>query len=56
LWRQQHARYAGEKASAQALLEIGEAPQPTDLDPTSLAAWTQVARALISSYETTSRH
>jgi len=56
LWSQQQTRYASAKEAAQALLEVGETPRPTDLDPASLAAWTQVARALISTYETTSRY
>ncbi|WP_425397227.1 PSD1 and planctomycete cytochrome C domain-containing protein [Aeoliella sp.] len=41
---------------AKQLLAVGAAPSPETIDPAELAAWTQVTRALMAMYETTSRN
>ncbi len=41
-------RYAGSPDDARALIAIGAAPLPADLEPTELAAWTLVANAILS--------
>ncbi|MCB1233923.1 MAG: PSD1 domain-containing protein [Verrucomicrobiae bacterium] len=52
----QRARFQSDPEAARALVAIGESPAPTgDLDPGELAALTQVARAILNAYETTSR-
>ena len=55
LYEDQVQRYADSPDEARALLQVGEA-DPTDAEtPGELAAWTQVARAILNAYETTSR-
>lgn len=49
------AEYRQHAEAAAALLKVGAAPVPADLDPAELAAWTQVARALLSLHETITR-
>lgn len=51
----QQKRYAADVESAKLLLTTGDSPAPADVDPAQLAAWTQVARAILNAYETTSR-
>ncbi|MCE9547245.1 MAG: DUF1553 domain-containing protein [Planctomycetia bacterium] len=53
--RQLTAYQADQKAAA-ALIAIGEAPQPKDLPPAELAAWTSVSRTLLNLYETINRN
>ena len=55
LFEKQHDRYASDAESAKQLLSIGESPPPEDENAAELAAWTQVARAILNAYETTSR-
>jgi hypothetical protein len=55
LLQSQLARYTADPESAKLLLATGDSPAPADLDPATLAAWTQVARAILNAYETTSR-
>jgi hypothetical protein len=55
LYQQQRERYDHAPEDAQALIRIGNAPPPPNVDAAELAAWTQVARAIINAYETTSR-
>ena len=55
LFEYQSRRYASAAGDAEELLSVGAAPVPDDLDPIELAAWTQVGRAIINTYETTSR-
>lgn len=43
------SRYASAHEDARALLAVGEAPLPEDLEPPELAAWTLLANALLSS-------
>ena len=49
------AEYRADAAVAAALLEIGLAPAPENLDPGELAAWTSVARILFNLHETVTR-
>jgi hypothetical protein len=42
-------RYANAETEAQALLAIGDAPNPADHPPAELAAWTQVAITVLAS-------
>jgi hypothetical protein len=55
LLKSQQSRYAADPESAKQLLSTGASPAPADLDPAQIAAWTQVARAILNAYETTSR-
>jgi hypothetical protein len=55
LYQSQRKRYADFPDDARRLVGVGAAPVPADQDPIELAAWTQVARAIINAYETTSR-
>jgi hypothetical protein len=48
-------RYAAEPAAASQLLSVGIAAVPGDLDRGELAAWTHVARVLLSLHETITR-
>jgi hypothetical protein len=49
------AEYRQNAEAAAALLKVGAAPVPADLEAAELAAWTQVARALLSLHETITR-
>ena len=42
--------------SAEAVLDVGQAPRPNDVDATELASWTAVARALLNLNETITRN
>ena len=56
LYRQQLAAYHADPAAAAALLKVGFAPAPADLDKPELAAWTHVARVLLNLHETITRN
>ncbi len=47
--------YQANPAAARALLGIGLAPRPDDLNPAEVAAWTHVARVLLNLHETVTR-
>jgi hypothetical protein len=47
--------YRGDPESARKVLAAGQAESPADVDPTELATWTQVARAIFNLHEGTSR-
>ncbi|MBX7164709.1 MAG: DUF1553 domain-containing protein [Pirellulales bacterium] len=49
-------RYAGDETAARQLLAVGQAPLPDDLPPVELAAWTEVARAILNLHESVSRN
>ncbi len=55
LLTKQLAEYKKDTASAGALIKIGGAPLATDLDPSELAAWTNLARAILNLHETVTR-
>lgn len=49
------AEFTQDLAAAAAYLSVGSSPPPTGLDPAVLAAWTNVARALLNLHETITR-
>ena len=52
-----HANIARlDTAAAKAFLKSGSSAVPTDLDPAELAAWTDIARALLNLHETITRN
>ena len=55
LYQHQHARFQDAPDDAKALISVGASALPKDIEPAQLAAWTQVARAILNLYETTSR-
>ncbi len=48
-------QYQQDRFAAAAYLQVGETPPPADLDAAELAAWTNVARALLNLHETITR-
>jgi len=56
LFEKQKKRFAESGQDAEALLQIGESAIPDGIKSAELAAWTQVARAILNAYETISRH
>jgi hypothetical protein len=52
----QRASFRADPASAEALLGVGIAPRPADVDPVELAAWTAVCRVLLNLHETLTRY
>jgi len=51
----QRRTYHADPQAAAALLQIGFAPVPADMDQVELAAWTHVARVLLNLHETITR-
>ena len=49
------AQYGRNKAAAEALLKIGQAPVPKEVDEAELAAWTNIARVILNLHETITR-
>ncbi len=45
-------RYADAPEDAAQLLEVGEAPVPSEIDPAELAAWTVIASSILNLHET----
>lgn len=56
LLENQRARHQAAPGSAEKLIATGEAPVATDLDPTELASWTAVCRAVLNLHETVTRN
>ena len=56
LYQRHHAQYQADKASAEALIHVGEWPVPADIDPVELASWTSVARVILNLHETITRN
>ncbi len=56
LLNDQLQRYRDSADDARKLLSVGAAKAADDIDPIELAAWTQVGRAIMNAYETTSRY
>jgi hypothetical protein len=48
-------QYRADPAAARALLATGLEPNPPDVDPVELAAWTSIARVILNLHETISR-
>ena len=44
-----------DRSAAEAYLKVGNTKPPADLDAAELAAWTNVARALLNLHETITR-
>ena len=55
LLEKQRAQYQQDQAAASAFLKVGSTPPPANLDAAELAAWTNVARALLNLHETITR-
>lgn len=55
LYHSRLARYSADRAAAERLTHIGEAPVPKELDVAELAAWASVARVLLNLHETITR-
>ena len=56
LYRRHLATYRSDRAAAEALVKVGLAPTPADIDTAELAAWTHVARVLFNLHETITRN
>ncbi len=56
LYRQSLAEFSRSQASAAALLRVGEAPRPRDLDLPQTAALAMVTRAILNMHETITRN
>ncbi|MGB7345242.1 MAG: PSD1 and planctomycete cytochrome C domain-containing protein [Pirellulaceae bacterium] len=52
----QTARFVASPDDAKMLISVGESTPSENTDPATLATWTQVARAILNAYETTSRY
>jgi hypothetical protein len=48
--------YSTDEAAAKKLIAIGDAPAPKNVKPAELAAWTNVARAILNLHETITRN
>jgi len=55
LFERNRSRYAADSEAAKKLIRTGLAPVPADLDPSELAAWTMVGRALFNLNEAITR-
>ena len=55
LYRSHVSDFRDDERAARALIEVGFAPVPKDIDVAELAAWTSVARAVLSLHETMTR-
>jgi hypothetical protein len=56
LYQKHKTQYVADQKSAASLAAAGEAPQPKDLDPSELAAWTNVSRTILNLHETITRN
>ena len=56
LYESHHLHYSNHVEEAKKLIATGDAPQPSELDPIELAAWTSVARTLLNLHETITRY
>jgi hypothetical protein len=48
--------FKADKSSAEALLHVGDQPQPKGIEPVELAAWTSAARVILNLHETITRN
>jgi hypothetical protein len=55
LMQHHYDQYRADPAAARALLSAGLEPNPADIDPVELAAWTSIARVLLNLHESISR-
>jgi len=56
LYEKHQAELAADRAAAEQLLRVGQAPTPDNVDPVELAAWTSVARLVLNLHETIVRN
>jgi hypothetical protein len=56
LLEKHQAQYQKDQKAAEELIGVGEWPVPRDIDPTELAAWTSVARAILNTHEMVTRN
>jgi len=52
----QRSHYKGHREEAAALLKVGLAEVPSDVEPTELAAWAQLCRVVLNLHETVTRY
>jgi hypothetical protein len=55
LYRRHLAQYKADAKAAAALLTVGDAKPPADMNPVELAAWTSVTRVILNLHETITR-
>ncbi len=55
LYRRHLVQYKADAKAAAALLTVGDAKPPADMNPVELAAWTSVTRVILNLHETISR-
>ena len=55
LLEKHRTEFQSDPAAAERFIRVGASPPPQDLDPALLAAWTNVARALLNLHETITR-
>jgi Protein of unknown function (DUF1553) len=48
--------FKADKSSAEALLHVGDHPQPKEIEAAELAAWTSLARVILNLHETITRN
>lgn len=56
LYQQHWQAYQADLGAAEKLLQVGNAPLPTEVEVAELAAWTSVARVLLNLHETITRY
>jgi hypothetical protein len=56
LYHKHLEEYKADADAAEALKSIGEAPAPSDIDASELAAWTSIARVILNLHETITRY
>ena len=56
LLQTQAESYRESEEDANAITSVGDKPNPDAVDKKELATWTQIARAILNVYETTSRY
>jgi hypothetical protein len=56
LLNSQHEKYSQSEAAAKEYLSVGASARDESIPLADAAAWTQVARAILNAYETTSRN
>jgi len=55
LLQRQREHFSADKASASAVVSVGQAPAPKELDVVELASWTNLSRAILNLHETITR-
>jgi hypothetical protein len=55
LYHTRRARFSTDRAAAEKLIRVGEAPVPKELDAAEMAAWTAISRVILNLHETITR-